>query len=223
MRSIDVDFDPLKTSVDDIAAAFHLPREKAQELLDKLREIDRTPPAPTITVHVDQEALDDLLATLQRSKGNPFKFYVDAIVGVPKPAGGFKPPLIVPVGHAGGFVGRPPLTLRRFHAGGAVVGPGFYAGLAHDEIPVIARRGEFIVNASSAARIGPLVLPRLNRMHEGGLMGASTAASSVTGGDNVSVTVHMTINPAPGTDERALGRFAARAVEEYRRSRSGSV
>jgi hypothetical protein len=59
------------------------------------------------------------------------------------------------------------------HAGGYIHGPLMHAGgdttdLKADEVPIIAQRGEFVINRTSASRLGPAVLHTLNRYHDGG-------------------------------------------------------
>lgn len=65
--------------------------------------------------------------------------------------------------HAGGLV-------ERFHTGGAIGWPRYHSGslvskLAHDEVPIIARRGEFVVRAES---VDGRTLPALEAINRSG-------------------------------------------------------
>ncbi|MEW5911794.1 MAG: hypothetical protein AB1814_04515 [Thermodesulfobacteriota bacterium] len=68
----------------------------------------------------------------------------------------------LPLYHAGGVV-DPWRGARRYHAGDMV------SALARDEVPIIARRGEYVVRAES---VGPATLPLLRAINAGALAAA---------------------------------------------------
>lgn len=62
----------------------------------------------------------------------------------------------------GTLLGTPERLLTRRAAGGYVSGPG---GPRSDSVPAMLSAGEFVINAASAARLGPERLNALNRVH----------------------------------------------------------
>jgi TP901 family phage tail tape measure protein len=108
--------------------------------------------------------------------------------------------------------------------GGVVFGPG--TGTS-DSIPAMLSNGEFVINAKSAQNIGYDNLHTLNRMAFGGIVGNATLprynvggllAKSQrlmmhTGGTASNVTIgDINVYAAPGMDEKALAKAAAREV-----------
>jgi hypothetical protein len=78
--------------------------------------------------------------------------------------------------HSGGWVG----DLPRFHSGAQVT------SLAHDEVPIIARRGEYVVRAES---VSALSLPWLMALNQTGRPPEAAAAPAV----NLHLEVHGNI------------------------------
>ncbi|MCF8033297.1 MAG: hypothetical protein K9K66_09255 [Desulfarculaceae bacterium] len=84
---------------------------------------------------------------------------------------------------SGGSGGIDDLGIGSFHRGGLVAGwPRAHAGalissLAHDEVPIVARRGEYVVRAES---VNAATLPALKALNQGGGMTAGDMAVNFT-------------------------------------------
>jgi hypothetical protein len=91
------------------------------------------------------------------------------------------------------------------YANGGMVSDGSMGGGRSDRIPSMLSNGEYVVNAAATAKN----LSLLNKINYGG-------ASGSTGS-----TVNITVNPAPGMDERELASVVSQ--ELMRQMRRGSI
>ena len=103
--------------------------------------------------------------------------------------------------HGGGFLGG----LPRMHTGSMV------SALAHDEVPVIARRGEYVVRAES---VNAATLPLLQALNQTGRAQAQTSPPQV----NLHVEVHGNILGGQENMEE-LARIMERKLRDLNQSR----
>ena len=85
---------------------------------------------------------------------------------------------LVPV-HTGGFITSS--GVQRFHGGGQVGSDGARLGLAPDEVPAILQTGEMVLSRddTSAYRMMMSAFSSLPRLHQGGMVGGSSANGDV--------------------------------------------
>src|SRR5215211_7646938 len=81
-----------------------------------------------------------------------------------------------------------------FADGGFVSGPG---SSRSDSVPAMLSNGEFVINASAAARFGPLLSAinsgKVGRFADGGLVGARSIGSSALGGPAIHAPISITV------------------------------
>lgn len=117
-----------------------------------------------------------------------------------------------------GPVGAPP---QRRHSGGVIEGVGTINGMGPLEVPLISEQGEFVVRRSAVQKIGVPALEAINRMHEGGPVGAAPRPAPVAVAAPPAPVPHVTYNvyvtAGMGTDGATVGAQVVDAIKEYER------
>jgi hypothetical protein len=123
-------------------------------------------------------------------------------------------------GGAGDFL---PAILQK-HDGGYISGPGTATS---DSIPAYLSNGEFVINAESAKAFGYGNLERINKMASGGRAAKYNIPSYSMGGrinyedGGAAFTrsnINVTVNAAPGMDERALADMVINRISTASRN-----
>jgi len=116
-----------------------------------------------------------------------------------------------------------PAILQKYD-GGKITGPG--TGTS-DSIPAYLSNGEFVINAASAEKFGYANLERINKMAAGGRATKYNIPSYSMGGrinyedGGAAFTrsnINVTVNAAPGMDERALADMVINRISTASRN-----
>lgn len=141
-----------KRFVPEVAADNAAALKSLQDVTDKGNVLDHKRFIPDVEVGGNWNSqLHTVETSLNQLDGKQIQTFVNVHTRRVQHAGGA-------VFHAGGAV---------FHAGGAVKRM-HSGGLKSDEVPAVLQRGEFVINRSSAQRIGMSNLSAMNQMHDGG-------------------------------------------------------
>ena len=126
-------------------------------------------------------------------------------------------------GNTGGANDFLPAILQKYD-GGKITGPG--TGTS-DSIPAYLSNGEFVINAASAEKFGYANLERINKMAAGGRATKYNIPSYSMGGrinyedGGAAFTrsnINVTVNAAPGMDERALADMVINRISTASRN-----